>query len=86
MRERNTAVALTTIALGGASLEVDATEYTLLALTQIACALRGDSTLTIRNGEFLTPLERACISTVTSHPVQFAKDDTNFEGDNRAVF
>ena len=65
------ALALTGIALSGASLEVDADEHTLLALTQLASVLRPGSTMTIRNGDFMTPIERACIMTAASSRVEF---------------
>lgn len=68
---RSEALTLTSKALSGVNIKADALRFDLLALTQVASALRRDSTLTVFNGDILTPMERSCIVTATSNQVRF---------------
>jgi hypothetical protein len=81
--ERTSARALTAVALSGLSLELNAKDYSLLALTQVAAALRPGSSLTVRESRLLSPLERACISAVTINAVYFDDRSSLVEEDAR---
>ena len=70
MQERNIVGALT-LALAGANLEMDAAEYSLLDLTQVASALCAGAILTIGNADLLSPIERSCITSVTKNKIEF---------------
>ena len=50
-------------ALSGESLTLDREAFSLHDLTQIAVALREGANLAIRNGDLMTPIERASIAT-----------------------
>jgi hypothetical protein len=69
--ENASARTLTVVALSGWSLELSTREHSLFELTQVAATLQPGSSLTILESAFLSPLERACITTVTANPVHF---------------
>ena len=53
------------LAIAGASLDMDANDHSLLAITQVASALGPGAVLTVRNADVLSPIERACISSAS---------------------
>lgn len=58
-------------ALAGDDLAVDSRQHSLHELTQMAVALQPGADLAIRNAAFMTPIERASISTVGRGRVLF---------------
>ena len=48
--------------IAGESLTIDGDTHSLHELTQLAVALREDANLAIRNGQLMSPIERASVA------------------------